>query len=112
MTWTADLALFFAGAFAANGVPHFVQGICGNSFQTPFGRPPAVGESTAVTNVLWGWFNFAVAGALAHYFLPPVGALLPWRTCALAGLGALVVALWLSHHFGKVRRQAPSPQSE
>jgi hypothetical protein len=41
-----------AGAFLANGVPHFVQGICGNKFQTPFARPRGVGESSALVNVI------------------------------------------------------------
>jgi hypothetical protein len=109
MAWYDYLALFFAGLFAANGVPHFVQGICGNRFQTPFASPPAVGESSAAVNVIWGWFNFAVAGALAHYFLPQLGALVPWAACAAAGIGALVIALWLSQHFAKVRRAPPAP---
>ena len=38
------IAHFFAGFFLVNGVPHFVQGISGNSFQSPFARPPGVGE--------------------------------------------------------------------
>ena len=54
MPWYAYLAHFFAGAFLANGVPHFVQGICGSKFQTPFGKPPGVGKSLAIVNVLWG----------------------------------------------------------
>ena len=61
MLWYDYLAHFFAGAFLANGVPHFVQGICGNKFQTPFASPPGVGKSSAIVNVLWGLFNFAVA---------------------------------------------------
>ena len=46
MPWYDYLAHFFAGAFLANGVPHFVQGICGNKFQSPFASPPGVGESS------------------------------------------------------------------
>ncbi len=58
LPWYDYLAHFFAGAFIANGVPHFVQGICGNKFQTPFASPHGVGESSALVNVVWGWFNF------------------------------------------------------
>jgi hypothetical protein len=47
MLWYDYLAHFVAGAFLANGVPHFVQGICGNKFQTPFARPRGIGESSA-----------------------------------------------------------------
>jgi len=39
MPWYGYLAHFIAGAFLANGVPHFVQGVCGNKFQTPFATP-------------------------------------------------------------------------
>jgi hypothetical protein len=32
------LAHFVAGALLANGVPHFVNGVCGRPFRTPFVR--------------------------------------------------------------------------
>ena len=47
MPWYDYLAHFLAGAFLANGVPHFVQGICGNKFQSPFASPLASGLSAA-----------------------------------------------------------------
>jgi len=50
------LAPFFAGMFMANGVPHFVKGITGQNFMTPFKR-----VSDAYTNVLWGFSNFVIA---------------------------------------------------
>jgi hypothetical protein len=34
--WYIFLLQFVAGLFLANGVPHFVQGISGAWFQTPF----------------------------------------------------------------------------
>jgi hypothetical protein len=106
MHWYDYLAHFFAGAFLANGVPHFVQGICGNKFQTPFATPRGVGESSALVNVIWGWFNFIVGGALLRIFFPP----LPPPAVSLATLaGVLVMAVWLSNHFSKVRSQAPHP---
>jgi hypothetical protein len=36
--------------------------------------------------------------------LPP-----PWSLCAVGFIGALVMALWLANHFGKVRNAAPHP---
>lgn len=44
------------GFLLANGVPHFVFGVAGKVFRSPFGQrsPPKV-------NVLWGLSNFAVA---------------------------------------------------
>jgi hypothetical protein len=93
--------------FLANGVPHFVQGICGNKFQTPFATPRGVGESSALVNVIWGWFNFIVGGALLRIFFPPLP---PPPAVSLATLvGVLVMAILLANHFAKVRSQAPHP---
>jgi hypothetical protein len=101
MPWYYYLTHFFAGAFFANGVPHFVQGICGNKFQTPFASPPGIGESSAVVNVLWGFFNFVVGAILLRYFF--VAAPRPIGLLIAAALGMLGMALWLASHFGKVR---------
>ena len=61
MPWYWYLLEFLSGAFLANGVPHFVQGISGHWFQSPFAKPPGVGESSPVVNVVWGFANL-VAG--------------------------------------------------
>jgi len=42
MPWYAYLLLFLSGLLLANGVPHFVQGISGERFQSPFGKPPGL----------------------------------------------------------------------
>lgn len=63
MPWYDYLACFFAGAFLANAVPHFVQGICGNRFPTPFAHPPGKGLSSPTVNVVWALVNL-VAGSL------------------------------------------------
>ena len=107
MPWYYYLAYFLAGAFLANGVPHFVQGICGDKFQSPFASPPGMGESSATVNVLWGWFNFVVGGGLLIYFFPPLPP--PVGLCIAGALGALALAWWLSRHFGNVRNDAPHP---
>src|SRR5258706_1682946 len=44
MAWYVYVAWLFAGAFLANAIPHTVQGICGNRFQTPFASPRGVGD--------------------------------------------------------------------
>ncbi len=46
--------------FLANVVPHFVQGVCGNRFPTPFAKPPGKGLSSPIVNVGWALFNLAV----------------------------------------------------
>ena len=107
MPWYYYLAYFFAGALLANGIPHFVQGICGNKFQTPFASPSGVGESSVIVNVLWGFSNFVVAAALVRYFysVPPR----PVGIALSTALGVLLMALGLAKHFGKVRNSAPHP---
>jgi len=107
MSWYDYLAHFIAGAFLANGVPHFVQGICGNTFQTPFARPRGVGESSALVNVIWGWFNFVVGGVLLWIFFPPLPP--PPGLSLSTMLGVLIMGLYLSRHFGRVRNSAPHP---
>ena len=64
MNWYEYLACFFAGAVLANGVPHFVHGISGDRFPTPFAKPHGRGLSSPTTNVLWALFNL-----LAGYLL-------------------------------------------
>jgi hypothetical protein len=63
MIWQFYLCAFFAGVFLANAVPHFVQGVSGNKFPTPFAKPPGKGLSSAPVNVVWGLFN-AVIGTI------------------------------------------------
>ncbi len=60
MEWYQYIACFFAGAFFANVVPHFVQGISGNKFPTPFAKPPGVGLSSSTVNVVWALVNLIV----------------------------------------------------
>jgi hypothetical protein len=61
MTWLHDLSYFFGGAFLANGVPHFVSGVTGRPFQSPFAKPPGQGLSSSTVNVLWSFANFVIA---------------------------------------------------
>src|ERR1700744_4788233 len=99
MPWYIDLLTFIAGAFAANAVPHLVQGMSGNRFQTPFASPPGVGESSALVNVIWGAANVAIAGALLHYVLPPeFPPPLSLSLCVAGGIGALISAIFMALH--------------
>ena len=61
MDWLYDLSYLFGGAFLANAVPHFVSGMMGRPFQSPFARPPGKGLSSSTVNVLWGFANFVIA---------------------------------------------------
>lgn len=95
------IAHFFAGFFLVNGVPHFVQGISGNSFQSPFARPPGVGESSAVVNVLWGFTNFVIG----YVLLFEIGAFSVGLNIdtLITGAGALLTSIALAWHFARVR---------
>jgi hypothetical protein len=53
MPWYDYLACFFSGMFLANLVPHFVHGVSGDPFPTPFAHPPGRGLSSPTVNVLW-----------------------------------------------------------
>lgn len=106
MAWYGYIAFFFVGIFGGNGLPHFVQGICGNRFQTPFASPPGKGESPPLVNVIWGWLNFLIAGILIYYFATPPVPVTAW---AVAALGALLIAVGLAVHFGNVRQTPPRP---
>jgi hypothetical protein len=59
--WLHDISYLFGGAFLANAVPHFVSGMMGRPFQSPFARPSGKGLSSSTVNVLWGFANFIVA---------------------------------------------------
>jgi hypothetical protein len=54
------IAGFFAGMLLANVVPHFVHGISGDRFPTPFAHPPGKGLSSPTVNVLWALVNLVV----------------------------------------------------
>ena len=60
MKWYHHLACFFAGVFLTNALPHFLHGISGDSFPSPFSHPPGKGLSSPTVNVLWGLANFAI----------------------------------------------------
>jgi hypothetical protein len=67
MKWYQYIAGFFAGAFLANFVPHFVQGICGNSFPSPFSNPSGEGLSSPTINVVWGLLNLVIGYILMRF---------------------------------------------
>ena len=96
MKWYHHLAAFFAGAFLANAVPHFVNGISGNPFPTPFADPPGVGPSTPVLNVLWALVNLLIG-----YFLLRGSRLKPenkWHMIVF-NIGIALMRIMLANHY-------------
>ena len=99
MIWLHDLAYFFGGAFLANAVPHYVSGMMGRSFQSPFAKPPGKGLSSSTVNVLWGVANLAVSYGL----ILRVGQFDLRATDQIAslGLGLLLMGVMAARTFGQ-----------
>ena len=99
MDWGHGISYFFGGAVFANAIPHFVSGLMGRPFQSPFARPPGRGLSSSTVNVLWGLFNFAVA----YVLLCRVGNLDVRSTAdvAAAGAGIFVTSVLTARGFGR-----------
>ena len=99
MTWLHLVSYFFGGIFLANAIPHYVSGMMGRPFQSPFAKPPGKGLSSSTVNVLWGFFN-AVAGYLlvarvGNFDLGSISDVV-----ALA-VGVLLISLLMARHFGQ-----------
>ena len=101
MEWYHYIACFFAGMFIANIVPHFIHGISGEAFPTPFADPPGKGLSSPTVNVLWGLFNLIIG-----YVLFRTGKIAnsnKWSVL-LFFVGILVMSVMLSYGFADIHR--------
>jgi hypothetical protein len=98
VNWYHYIACFFAGMFLANAVPHFVHGISGDRFPTPFADPPGRGLSSPVVNTLWALLNLVVG-----YILFRAGRMSSGDNLSLVIFFAGIVALstLMSVHFTK-----------
>lgn len=98
MPWYDYLMCFVGGAFITNFVPHFVRGITGTPFPTPFAKPPGRGMSPPTLNILWALVNL-----VAGYVLLLYGAfsLAYWPLLVTAFAGFALMAIMLSSVFGR-----------
>ena len=101
MEWYLYIASFFAGIFLANAVPHFVQGVSGNKFPSPFAKPPGKGLSSPMVNVLWALFNMLIG-----YLLFQVGQVNSANLLSLATFffGVAAISIVSSVNFQKKDR--------
>ncbi len=99
MSWLALLSCFFGGAVPTNAIPHFVSGVMGRPFQSPFAKPPGRGLSSSTVNALWSFLNIVVA----YLFVCGVGDFDMRSTgdAAAFGSGVLLMALLLAPPFGR-----------
>ncbi len=99
MNWLSLGSYFFGGVFAANAIPHFVAGMMGRPFQSPFAKPHGKGLSSSTVNVLWGFFNATVGYLLVAH----VGDFHPrsWIHVLPFGLGVLLISVVSARNFGQ-----------
>lgn len=99
MEWLYDVSYFFGGIFLTNAIPHFVSGVQGRAFQTPFAKPPGQGLSSSTVNVLWGFFNLIVG----YLLICRIGDF-RWRSTVdvvALGLGILFIGILSARGFGR-----------
>lgn len=99
MNWLHLVSYFFGGLSLTNAVPHFVGGIMGEPFQTPFAKPPGKGLSSSTVNVLWAFANLV----LAYLLLLRVGRFDPRSIFCIApfAAGVLLISLFSARTFGQ-----------
>lgn len=95
MKWYNYIASFFSGIFLANVIPHYVNGVSGNSFPTPFADPPGLGLSSPLVNVLWALLNLLIG-----YLLFKGGKVSASKWALLIFfIGISLISIQLSMHF-------------
>lgn len=91
---------FLGAVFLTNAVPHFVAGISGRRFQSPFAKPPGVGLSSSTINMIWALLNLVVAWLLlcriGSFDLRDTGDALAF------GLGVTLFGTAMSYRFGRI----------
>jgi hypothetical protein len=100
MRWYHFVAYFFGGAFLANSIPHFVNGVSGSPFQSPFASPPGEGLSSSTVNAGWGLFNLFIA----YLLLLRVGKfdLRRWPHLGIFTAGFVLMSMALARAFGRL----------
>jgi hypothetical protein len=106
MEWLHLLSYFFGGSFLVNAVPHFVSGVRGEPFQTPFAQPPGVGLSSSTVNVVWSFFNIVI-GYLLVCRVGDFDLRSSFDSVAF-GLGVLAMGLLSARLFGRLHGGARS----
>jgi hypothetical protein len=99
MSWLYLLSYFLGGAFFTNAVPHFVSGMTGRPFQSPFASPPGQGLSSSPVNILWGLlylvFFYCLIFHVGNFEMKNIADAIAF------GLGMLMIGLFSARHFGR-----------
>ena len=95
------LGPIWAGLFLANAVPHFVNGISGNRFPTPFAKPRGQGLSSPTLNVVWALVNLAAGYSLFRWKVVTDSILS--LCCFFAGMA--IISIYLSKRFATKEKE-------
>ena len=106
MPWHDVAAYFLGGMFLANFFPHFIAGMSGVRFYTPFATPPFRGLSSPVVNILYALFNLT----LAYTLLMVIGSLELQRVphVAVSATGFGLASIFIARSVTKLRGSSQS----
>src|SRR6218665_1188650 len=76
--WYHYLLAFMAGGFFINTLPHYLHGITGRPFPTPFANPPGIGLSSPLLNIVWALINFLIAFTILYFMKITARKKLTW----------------------------------
>ena len=99
-SWQDYLIALFSALFLVNGVPHFVHGVSGKQFPTPFSGAAGTLDGP-VRNGFWGAANLAVGGALLWAI---AGSLADPSIVIEMGLVGTLGGAFLAYAFGNPER--------
>lgn len=94
------IAVFFAGLFLTNCIPHLTASLRDEPFPTPFAKPPGEGLSSPLINFFWAAFNLCAGIALYIYSDISIGLNIETGVLLVA---FLALGTHSSIHFGAVR---------
>lgn len=98
---------FISAIFLFNAIPHLVNGLSGARFPSPFAKPPGVGLSSPMVNVLWAWVNILLGFFIGFY---QSNAFATLNSSLVFFAGGMLLSLSLAWHFGKIN-SADRPQA-
>ena len=95
--WYYYVIAFFAGTFFINMLPHYIHGITGKEFPTPFADPPGVGLSSPTLNVIWALINLTLSLFLFYFGRLGKRKRSIWISIVT---GAVLMSFYTAHYFG------------
>lgn len=95
-TWYHYVLAFFAGIFLVNVIPHYIHGISGKFFPTPFSNPPGKGLSSPSVNIVWATINFLIS--ISIFYFAKITQRNKWIWIAVFA-GGLVMSFYVANYF-------------